>query len=90
MSNIRLRGIMLGSDALTLLWNEEFECLTDYMGLPISRDDAFEIMAEIDMHMEKTDEEIAAIREAVMQSRYPAMQEHLHEEKRTVAKGKKR
>lgn len=73
MSNIRLRGIMLGSNALTLLWNDEFECLTDHMGLPISRDDAFEIMAEIDLHMEKTDEQITAIRDHIMQTRYPEM-----------------
>ena len=53
-------------------WNEEHQCLCDYMGLPISRTAAKELLAEIRAHLKHSAPDLAHAANKIMQKRYPS------------------
>ena len=52
-------------------WNEQRECLVDYMGLPVSLTETKALLAQVKTHLKKTPEQLAEIATQVMAGRFP-------------------
>lgn len=56
-------------------WNEELQCLVDYMGMPISRKEAQEELVAAKAHLKKSPVQLAALAKTVLTKNYPSMVE---------------
>jgi len=58
-------------------WSEEHQCLVDYMGLPLTKTEARNLMAAAKAHLRKSEIKLAAIKNEVLEKKYPKMAEQM-------------
>jgi hypothetical protein len=63
---------------LVVGWNEQFQTLTDLMGLPITRTEAKALRSLINQHLKKSPAELSAIARVLIRAKNPNMESQIN------------
>lgn len=59
------------------MWNEEHQCLVDYMGLPLTKTEVRNLKALCSQHLKRSEIQLAASKNAIMEKDHPRMAEQM-------------